>query len=138
MAVRHTFKLGYGLDFGGETRFQAALKPLSIGAELDALAEIEELGELPDNAKEAQKTRRSVQETLIYWAHQLEVDGIPAQDLTADYLLSHLSGADYAQILDEQERLRAKSAAASATETDGAAQTSTAIGKTPTKTTAAP
>ena len=114
------------------------MKPLSIGAELDALAEIEELGELPDNAKEAQKTRRSVRETLIYWAHQLEVEGIPAQDLTADYLLSHLSGADYAQILDEQERLRAKSAAASATETDGAAQTPTVTGKTPTKTTAAP
>ena len=138
MAVRHTFKLGYGLDFGGETRFQAALKPLSIGAELDALAEIEELGELPDNAKEAQKTRRSVQETLIYWARQLEVDGIPAADLTADYLLANLSGADYTQILDEQDALRAKSSAASATETDGAAQTHNAAGKPATKTTAAP
>lgn len=136
--LKHAFTLQYGLDWGGETRFKAALKPLTIGAELDALAEIEALGDLPDNAAESQKTRRQVQETLIYWARQLEVDGIPAADLTADYLLANLSGADYAQILDEQDALRAKSSAASATETDGAAQTHNAAGKPATKTTAAP
>ena len=136
--LKHAFTLQYGLDWDGETRFKAALKPLTIGAELDALAEIEALGDLPDNAAESQKTRRSVQETLIYWAHQLEVDGISAADLTADYLLANLSGADYAQILDEQDALRAKSPAASATETDGAAQTHNAAGKPATKTTAAP
>lgn len=136
--LKHAFTLQYGLDWGGETRFKAALKPLTIGAELDALAEIEALGDLPDNAAESQKTRRQVQETLIYWARQLEVDGITAADLTADYLLANLSGADYAQILDEQDALRAKSPAASATETDGAAQPHNAAGKTATKTTAAP
>lgn len=136
--LKHAFTLQYGLDWDGETRFKAALKPLTIGAELDALAEIEALGDLPDNAAESQKTRRRVQETLIYWAHQLEVDGIPAADLTADYLLANLSGADYAQILDEQDALRAKSPAASATETDGAAQTHNAAGKPATRTTAAP
>lgn len=136
--IKHAFTLQYGLDWDGETRFKAALKPLTIGAELDALAEIEALGDLPDTAAESQKTRRQVQETLIYWARQLEVDGIPAADLTADYLLANLSGADYAQILDEQDALRAKSPAASATETDGAAQTHNAAGKPATKTTAAP
>lgn len=136
--LKHAFTLQYGLDWDGETRFKAALKPLTIGAELDALAEIEALGDLPDNAAESQKTRHQVQETLIYWARQLEVDGIPAEDLTADYLLANLSGADYAQILDEQDALRAKSSAASATETDGAAQTHNAAGKPATKTTAAP
>lgn len=136
--LKHAFTLQYGLDWDGETRFKAALKPLTIGAELDALAEIEALGDLPDNAAESQKTRRSVQETLIYWAQQLEVDGISAADLTADYLLANLSGADYAQILDEQDALRAKSPAASATETDGAAQTHNAAGKPATRTTAAP
>lgn len=136
--LKHAFTLQYGLDWDGETRFKAALKPLTIGAELDALAEIEALDELPDTAAESQKTRRQVQETLIYWARQLEVDGIPAADLTADYLLANLSGADYAQILDEQDALRAKSSAASATETDGAAQTHNAAGKPATKTTAAP
>ena len=129
--LKHAFTLQYGLDWGGETCFKAALKPLTIGAELDALAEIEALGDLPDNAAESQKTRRQVQETLIYWARQLEVDGIPAADLTADYLLANLSGADYAQILDEQDALRAKSS-------DGAAQTHNAAGKPATKTTAAP
>lgn len=136
--LKHAFTLQYGLDWDGETRFKAALKPLTIGAELDALAEIEALDELPDNAAESQKTRRQVQETLIYWARQLEVDGIPAADLTADYLLANLSGTDYAQILDEQDALRAKSPAASATETDGAAQTHNAAGKPATRTTAAP
>lgn len=136
--LKHAFTLQYGLDWDGETRFKAALKPLTIGAELDALAEIEALDELPDNAAESQKTRRQVQETLIYWARQLEVDGIPAADLTADYLLANLSGTDYAQILDEQDALRAKSPAASATETDGAAQTHNAAGKPATKTTAVP
>lgn len=136
--LKHAFTLQYGLDWDGETRFKAALKPLTIGAELDALAEIEALGDLPDTAAESQKTRRQVQETLIYWARQLEVDGIPAADLTAGYLLANLSGADYAQILDEQDALRAKSPAASATETDGAAQTHNAAGKPATKTTAAP
>lgn len=136
--LKHAFTLQYGLDWDGETRFKAALKPLTIGAELDALAEIEALGDLPDTAAESQKTRRQVQETLIYWARQLEVDGIPAADLTADYLLANLSGADYAQILDEQDALRAKSPAASATETDGAAQTQNAAGKPATRTTAAP
>lgn len=136
--LKHAFTLQYGLGWGGETHFKAALKPLTIGAELDALAEIEALDELPDNAAESQKTRRSVQETLIYWARQLEVDGISAADLTADYLLANLSGADYAQILDEQDALRAKSSAASATETDGAAQTHNAAGKPATRTTAAP
>ena len=136
--LKHAFTLQYGLDWDGETRFKAALKPLTIGAELDALAEIEALGDLPDNAAESQKTRRSVQETLIYWAQQLEVDGISAADLTADYLLANLSGADYAQILDEQDALRAKSPAASATETDGAAQTHNAAGKPATRTTVAP
>lgn len=136
--LKHAFTLQYGLDWDGETRFKAALKPLTIGAELDALAEIEALDELPDTAAESQKTRRQVQETLIYWARQLEVDGIPAADLTADYLLANLSGTDYAQILDEQDALRAKSPAASATETDGAAQTHNAAGKPATRTTAAP
>lgn len=136
--LKHAFTLQYGLDWVGKTRFKAALKPLTIGAELDALAEIEALGDLPDTAAESQKTRRQVQETLIYWARQLEVDGIPAADLTADYLLANLSGADYAQILDEQDALRAKSPAASATETDGAAQTHNVAGKPATKTTAAP
>ena len=76
--LKHAFTLQYGLDWGGETRFKAALKPLTIGAELDALAEIEALGDLPDNAAESQKTRRQVQETLIYWARQFERRGLRA------------------------------------------------------------
>ena len=113
--IKYEFKLQFGLEYKGNTYFQAALKPLSIGAELDAMAEIEELPELPESASNAQQTKRQVQETLIYWSKQLEIDGIAAQDLTATFLLNHLSGTDYAQIFDEQDALRAKSPAATAT-----------------------
>lgn len=112
--MKHRFKLKFGLTYQGETYFQAALKPLSIGAELAALAEEEDLPELPDNAGNAQVARHNVQKNLIYWSKQLEVDGIPADALTVDYLLNHLSGEDYAQLFDEQEQLRAKSTAATA------------------------
>ncbi|WII92828.1 hypothetical protein QEO94_09355 [Kingella negevensis] len=50
--MKHTFKLQFGLDYQGKNHVQAALKPLSIGAELDAMAEMETLPELPANASE--------------------------------------------------------------------------------------
>lgn len=110
--IKHEFTLKFGLSYKGKTYFQAALKPLSIGSELAALAEEEELPTLPEHATTAQTAKRNVQKNLIYWAKQLEVDGIPADALTAEYLLEHLSGEDYAQLFDEQEQLRAKSTAA--------------------------
>ena len=112
--MKQEFKLKFGLQYNGTTYFQAALKPLSIGAELAAMADEEDLPELPENATNAQIAQRNVQKNLIYWAKQLEVDGIPADVLTVDYLLAHLSGEDYAQLFDEQEQLRTKSTAATA------------------------
>ncbi|MDK4605632.1 hypothetical protein QG044_10850, partial [Kingella kingae] len=112
--MKQEFKLKFGLQYNGTTHFQAALKPLSIGAELAAMADEEDLPELPENASNAQHAQRNVQKNLIYWAKQLEVDGIPADVLTVDYLLAHLSGEDYAQLFDEQEQLRTKSTAATA------------------------
>ncbi|MDK4527264.1 hypothetical protein QG034_10455 [Kingella kingae] len=137
--MKHTFKLQFGLDYQGKNHVQAALKPLSIGAELDAMAEMEILPELPANASEAMLAKRQVQETLIYWSKQLEVDGLPEKVLTADYLLQHLSGADYTQIFAEQESLRAKSTAATANpENAVAAEPSSEITATATATTAKP
>ncbi|EIC13940.1 hypothetical protein QG041_00835 [Kingella kingae] len=110
--MKQEFKLKFGLQYNGAIHFQAALKPLSIGAELAAMADEEDLPALPENATNAQIAHRNVQKNLIYWVKQLEVDGIPADVLTVDYLLDHLSGEDYAQLFDEQEQLRAKSTAA--------------------------
>ena len=105
--MKHSFTLQYGLEYEGETHFQAALKPLTIGGERD-----DNLPALPENPSEAQQSRRAVQETLIYWAQQLSIDGIPQDIITADYLLNHLSGADYSLLVDEMETLRSKSTAA--------------------------
>lgn len=110
--MQHQFTLQYGLEYNGATHFQAALKPLTIGGELNAMDAIDSLPALPEHASEAQQSRRAVQETLIYWAQQLSIDGISPDIITADYLLNHLSGADYSQIVDEMEALRAKSTAA--------------------------
>nr|DAH99859.1 MAG TPA: hypothetical protein [Bacteriophage sp.] len=110
--MKHSFTLQYGLEYNGETHFQAALKPLTIGGELNAMDAIDNLSALPENPSEAQQSRRAVQETLIYWAQQLSIDGIPQDIITADYLLNHLSGADYSQLVDEMETLRSKSTAA--------------------------
>lgn len=110
--MKQQFTLSYGLPHDGQQHFQATLKPLSIGAELAAMAEEEDLPDLPENPSAAQQARRNVQKNLIYWVQQLEVDGIPAEVLTVDYLLEHLSSEDYVRIFDEQEHLRAKSTAA--------------------------
>ena len=110
--MKHSFTLQYGLEYEGKTHFQAALKPLTIGGELNAMDAIDSLPALPEHASEAQQSRRAVQETLIYWAQQLSIDGIPQDIITADYLLNHLSGADYSLLVDEMEALRSKSTAA--------------------------
>ena len=110
--MKHSFTLQYGLEYEGKTHFQAALKPLTIGGELNAMDAIDNLPALPENPSEAQQSRRAVQETLIYWAQQLSIDGIPQDIITADYLLNHLSGADYSLLVDEMETLRSKSTAA--------------------------
>lgn len=136
--IKHEFTLKFGLQYNGKTHFQAALKPLSIGAELAAMAQEEDLPELPEHASNAQHARHNVQKNLIYWAKQLEIEGIPNGILTVDYLLNHLSGEDYAQLFEEQQALRAKSDAATVNHEIVAAEHRHATGATATETSAKP
>lgn len=136
--MKQEFKLKFGLAYQGKTYFQAAFKPLSIGAELAAMANEEDLPELPENASNAQIAHRNVQKNLIYWAKQLEVDGIPADVLTVDYLLDNLSGEDYAQLFEIQEQLRAKSTAATVSQNSVAAKNQSETGAIAIETTAKP
>lgn len=136
--IKHEFTLKFGLPYKGKTYFQAALKPLSIGAELAAMAQEEDLPALPENATNAQIAHRNVQKNLIYWGKQLEVNGIPADMLTVEYLLDNLSGEDYAQLFDEQEQLRAKSTAATVNHEIVAAKHKHETTTTATETTAKP
>lgn len=136
--IKQEFTLKFGLQHNGKTNFQAALKPLSIGAELAAMSDEEDLPELSENASNAQIAQHNVRKNLIYWAKQLEVDGIPAHELTADYLLEHLSGEDYAQLFDVQEQLRSKSTDATANPNTVAAEHQRETGAMSTKTTAKP
>lgn len=116
--MKHHFKLNFGIEYKDKIYFDAYLKPLSIGAELDALDEAENLPELADDASGIQKARRAVHENLIYWSRQLSVDGIDKEVLTAGFLLDRLSGEDYAKIAAEQEALRQKYNAATARDAD--------------------
>lgn len=136
--IKQAFNLKFGLQYNGKTHFQAALKPLSIGAELAAMADEEDLPELSENATNAQHAQRNVHKNLIYWAKQLEVDGIPDHALTVDYLLDNLSGEDYAQLFDVQAQLRAKSTDATANPNTVAAEHQRETGATATKITAKP
>lgn len=136
--MKHEFQLKFGLDYQGKTYFQAALKPLSIGAELAAMANEEDLPELPENASTAQIAQHNVRKNLIYFEKQLEVDGIDADVLTVDYLLENLSGEDYAQLFEIQEQLRAKSTAATVSQNSVAAKNQSETGAIATATSAKP
>lgn len=116
--MKHHFKLTFGIEYKDKIYFDAYLKPLSIGAELDALDEAENLPELSEDASSIQKARRMVHENLIYWSRQLSVDGIDKEVLTAAFLLERLSGEDYAKIAAEQEALRQKFYAATTQNAD--------------------
>lgn len=136
--MKQEFKLKFGLQYNGTTHFQAALKPLSIGAELAAMADEEGLPELPENASNAQVAQYNVRKNLIYFEKQLEVVGIPADVLTVDYLLENLSGEDYTQLFEVQEQLRAKSTAATVSQDNVAAENQSETGAIATKTSVKP
>ncbi|STZ75569.1 hypothetical protein [Bergeriella denitrificans] len=109
----HTFDLTWGLPHNGRTCRRAVLRPLTIGGELAAIAEIDELPPLADDAAASAQTERGVRETLIYWSHQISIEGVPPDVLTADYLMDNLVSEDYKQILGEMAILVKKSTAAS-------------------------
>lgn len=136
--MKHAFRLAYGLEYRGQTYFDAVLKPLTIGAELAAMAEEEGLPELPENAAPAQTARVNVLKNLMMFARQLEVAGVPPEIMTADYLMEHLSGEDYLKLHEEQEALRSKSSAAGDGRATAAAHTADATGAVSTKTSAKP
>lgn len=137
--MKEHITLQYGLPYQGRTVTRLTLRPLTVGAELSAAAETDDLPPLPENAADADILRRSVLETLIYWSHQLEAEGIPRQELTGAFLMDSLAGADYRLIMAAQEALAGKSAAASA-EYETAAEEAAAAPTTepPTATTAKP
>ncbi|WP_274571554.1 hypothetical protein [Neisseria leonii] len=119
--MKHQFDLAWGVPYNGSTFRTAVLRPLTIGGELAAMTELDELPPLPDDAAPAARTARSVYETLIYWAQQLNIDGVPPDALTADYLMANLTGEDYRQILNEMDVLAGKSAAATGSPAPAAA-----------------
>ncbi|WP_301673105.1 hypothetical protein [Neisseria blantyrii] len=107
-----TVKLAHGLAYRDASVFEIRLKPLSIGGELAAFALIDDLPDLPEGASQAERLKRDVYETLAYWAQQIEADGIPAEAVTADWLMANLSGEDYQAVMAAQEDLRRKPSAA--------------------------
>ena len=66
--MKEHITLQYGLPYQGRTVTRLTLRPLTVGAELSAAAETDDLPPLPENAADADILRRSVLETLIYWS----------------------------------------------------------------------
>lgn len=113
--MRYEFDLVWGLTVPGTDKVvkRVAIKPLTIGAELRAAAEIDDL-QLGEAETAADKTGAMMAETLAYWAQQLTVEGIPQEQLTGAYLMDNLTGEDYSVILKAQEDMRVKYTAAGA------------------------
>ena len=108
--MKHEFKLQWGLPLTGGVAHEMALRPLTIGGELAAMALLDERwgDEPPEGA------RAAVEETLAFWTRQLYCPADPAWLADIDYLLEHLTGDDYRLILAAQDDLRTKFTAASA------------------------
>lgn len=105
--LKHHFELTHGI----KGLKKASLKPLSLGDELKAMAMIESLPPLSDEASNAILIERQVQETLIYWQFQLNLPDL-TEKLSWQFLLDNLSSDDYRVILNAAEVLRTKSHAA--------------------------
>lgn len=115
--MKQTLTLIWGLPHDGKVRKNAAVRPLTIGGELAALAAFEDYAE----GKELSESASSVALTLAYWTQQLAIDGMPSEALTVDYLMDNLVGEDYRLIMEAMDDLRAKSTAASANREPAAA-----------------
>lgn len=132
----HAFKLKWGLPVAGGVVRDIALRPLTIGGELAAMALLDERwGDTPPTGSQA-----AVVETLAYWTQQLVLPDSQADVLTIDYLLDNLTGDDYRLILTAQDDLQAKSTAATEHPAPAAAagQPAGAITEAATATTAKP
>ena len=132
--MKQPLTLIWGLPYDGKVCKNAVCRPLTIGGELNALAAFEDYAE----GKAWTESAASVALTLAYWTQQVDIEGLPSETLTVDYLMDNLVGEDYRLILAAMDDLRAKSAAASETQspTEAAAEIHTTTG-TSTKATAA-
>ena len=108
--MKHEFALQWGLPAEDGIIRDVALRPLTIGGELAALALLDERwgDDAPAGAEAA------VVETLAFWTQQLYCPAKPAQRFEIGYLLANLTGDDYRLILAAQDDLRAKYTAATA------------------------
>ncbi|KES10437.1 MULTISPECIES: hypothetical protein [Snodgrassella] len=106
--LKETGKLVYGLEYNGQMYFDYTVKPLTLADELQALEVIEETSLI----KDASNAKKAILTTLAYWAQQLEVSGITAENLSVEFLLHNLASEDYQSILTSMETLRSKSIAA--------------------------
>ena len=130
----HAFKLKWGLPVAGGVVRDIALRPLTIGGELAAMALLDERwGDTPPTGSQA-----AVVETLAYWTQQLVLPGHPDFKPDIDYLLANLTGDDYRLILAAQDDLRAKYTAATANPAGSVAATASPDTKAATATTAKP
>lgn len=113
---------------------KSALRPLTIGGELAAMALLDERwGDEPPEWR----TRGGGRNAGL-WTRQLYCPADPAWLADIDYLLEHLTGDDYRLILAAQDDLRTKLTAASANHAGSGAAAASPTTAAATGTTAKP
>lgn len=93
-----------GLPYKDKTHYDFKVRILTMGGECMALEVIEECKIPLDSTKKADQTLID----LAYLAQQIEVDGIPSQALTPQFLLDNLATDDYLLVTDLIGELRKK------------------------------
>ncbi len=97
-------ELGLGIEYQGKVFKQAEVRLLTMGGQCTALEMIDALGINEENANHTEKTLVD----MAYLSQQVSFDGIPAENVDAQFLFEHLTTDDYWQLLEATLTLKKK------------------------------
>ncbi|WP_419852037.1 hypothetical protein [Actinobacillus pleuropneumoniae] len=97
-------ELGLGIEFNHQLYKQVHVRLLTMGGQCSALEMIDVLGIDEDNASHKEKTLVD----MAYLSQQITIDGIPAENVDAQFLFEHLTTDDYWQLIEATLTLKKK------------------------------
>lgn len=101
-------RLLYGVAFEGKRLFDFRVRLLTLAGECRVIENIVEQGIEQNASSVAQQMLLD----LAYLAEQVEIEGLPKAQMTAQFLLDNLTPADYDILSDALAQLRKKHIAA--------------------------